>query len=183
MFGHARRVYHVAVCLNNCIVVIGGNDANHGAISSYVAWQYNLYTEQRGEHKIANTQDAPTLAIKKSCGAVLGTNIYMFGGFNGESYIQTNDLWKLSKSKEGQFNWTKTVFHWKEKLPSPRDGHRCWEYRDCLWVFGGCGQPLPGHLNDHGEFSNGLNNQLLCFNPCNKTWTNPQCFGTVPAPR
>ena len=32
-------------------------------------------------------------------------------------------------------------------------------------------------------FSYRLNNQLLCFNPSTKKWTNPQCFGDVPSPR
>ena len=183
MFRHPRRIYHMAVCLNNCVVVIGGDKINHGAIlSSHAVWEYNLYTEEWKEYKIANTLGTPPLAIKNSCGAVLGTTIFMFGGLNERSYMKTNDLWKLSKSK-GQFNWTKTYFHHEEKLPSPRYGHRCWEYSEYLWVFGGHAESCPGYLNDHGEFSNGLNNQFLCFNPCNKTWTNPKCFGTVPAPR
>ena len=29
----------------------------------------------------------------------------------------------------------------------------------------------------------GFNNQLLCYNPSNKEWTNPRCRGSVPEPR
>ena len=42
------------------------------------------------------------------------------------------------------------------------------------------------YLNDNGEFANSIvtvNNQLLCYNSTNKSWTNPQCFGAEPSPR
>ena len=35
-------------------------------------------------------------------------------------------------------------------------------------------------LGDEYEY---LNNELLCYDPQNKTWKNPACYGSVPSPR
>ena len=48
--------------------------------------------------------------------------------------------------------------------------------------------PSPqSYLNDHGDIEGYLrhawNNQLLCFDPSIKNWSNPQCSGSVPTPR
>ena len=43
--------------------------------------------------------------------------------------------------------------------------------------------PEKGYLNDHGDIEGDENNQLLCFDPIVETWSNPQWFGSVPAPR
>ena len=39
-----------------------------------------------------------------------------------------------------------------------------------------------GYLNDHGDFER-VNNQLLCFDPCEQEWTNVKTSGTIPGPR
>ena len=63
-------------------------------------------------------------------------------------------------------------------------GHTGWEYAGKLCVFGGRGPSPEGYLNDYGDIAGDflmkLNNQLLCYNPNSKRWTNPQCFGATP---
>ena len=62
--------------------------------------------------------------------------------------------------------------------------HTGWEYAGKLWIFGGFGASSEGYLNDNGHTEGSLqNNQLLCFDPNTETWTNPQCFGSIPTPR
>ena len=70
-----------------------------------------------------------------------------------------------------------------KKTPSPRNGHSGWEYDGKLWTFGGFGHYAHEYLNQHGEFSDGCNNQLFHFNPVGNAWTNVKCFGAVPSPR
>ena len=178
---------HIAVRINSCIVVTGGvHVANHHeVISHHVIWTYNVYTEKWRKHQIHDKNIPPPL--EGACAAAIGTDIYMFGG---EMYcvgiLKTNELWKLSIS-QGCFKWKKIDFQDDAKLPSPRTNHSGWEYAECLWVFGGYGMPSEfdntNYLCDHGVFSHRLNNQLICFNPFTKLWTNPPCFGAVPSPR
>ena len=178
---------HLAVRTKNCIVVFGGW---HGIgltrfvpISKDVIWTYNLYTEQWRTHQIHN-KNLPH-SSEGACAAAIGTDIYMFGGSMYNRVKKTNDLWKLST--QGFFKWSKIDFQHDMKLPAPRKDHSGWEYAECLWVFGGYGMPYEldntNFLCDHGVFSYMMNNQLICFNPSTKMWTNPQCFGAVPSPR
>ena len=182
---------HLAVRIKNCIVVIGGW---HGIgwtrfepISKEVIWTYNLYTEQWRRHKIQNKNI--TYSSEGACAAAIGTDIYMFGGSMYDMITKTNDLWKLSMPQGyfKYFKWSKIDFQHDMKLPTPRKDHSGWEYAECLWVFGGYGMPSrfdnTNPLCDHGVFSHRVNNQLICFNPSTKMWTNPQCFGAVPSPR
>ena len=111
----------------------------------------------------------------------------MFGGKTG-TFLRTNALWKLSRNNDGCFRWSRIQIV-NSQLPSPRSNQSGWEYENKLWVFGGYGpQPLGNHLNDHGTFTinfsdaDGINNQLLCYDPCSQTWTNPECSGYVPFP-
>ena len=183
MCENCERTMHVAVHLNNCILVFGGVKANLCPLSTHEIWEYNLSTEQWNRHTISEAEEAP-LAAYGSCATALETDIYMFGGRN-LNFQSTNELWKLSRSVEGQFHWTKIEFHRDVKLPSPRANHSGWKHAECLWVFGGYGELSSSeYLNDNGEFSYlRANNQLVCFNPCDKTWTNPKCLGAVPSPR
>ena len=52
-----------------------------------------------------------------------------------------------------------------------------------MWVFGGRGTFSAGFLNEHGDFTGCFTNQLLCYDPCSNTWTNPKYFGNAPSPR
>ena len=186
MFENCKRLSHVAVRLNNSIVVFGGRNTDGEPIfDQHMIWEYNCNTEQWRTYKmIPNGEPAP-FELLGSCATTIGADIYVFGGgLTVGGSKRTNDMWKLSKLTHEDFTCRKIEFHSNEKLPSPRSRHSCWENSACLWVFGGIGDSPTGYLDDHGEFSVfGINNQLLHFDPCNKTWTNPECFGTIPSPR
>ena len=140
-------------------------------------------TEQWRKHMIPEGQTVPT-ARCYACAVVLQSNVYMFGGYMGvTSSKRTNELWKLAMDHAGLFAWSEIVMTNNEKTPSPRSDHTGWEYAGKLWSFGGYGSSSDGFLNEYGDFVKLYNNQLLCFNPSNEEWTNPQCFGMVPEPR
>ena len=54
-----------------------------------------------------------------------------------------------------------------------------------MWVLGGrvVSKDHSAYLNYHGEFSDGVTNQLLCYDPSAQEWKNQQSFGNVPSPR
>ena len=151
-------------------------------VSTHVIWMFNLYIDQWSKHHIPGRKSAPP-ALAYACAAAIDIDIYMFGGLNTALRKQTNEIWKLTRAPQGYFDWSKIEFQHYVKLPSPRCGHSGWEYEKCLWIFGGSGLDSSEYLNDHGDFSYGFSNQLLCYDPCTQMWTNPQCFGAVPSPR
>ena len=183
MFENYKRGSHVAVCLNNYIVVFGGCHTIFKPVTPRQVWEYNYYTEQWKAYTIPKGEIAP-LGLVGSCATAIGADIYVFGGLTGRGWESTNDMWKLSRSTQKRFTCRTIEFHSDEKLPSPRNHHCSWEHRACLWVFGGLAGSPTGYLDDHGEFlDSGESNQLLRFDPCNKRWTNPECFGTIPSPQ
>ena len=179
---------HVAVLLNNDIIVIGGfscDDRMYPQVPTDVIWMYNIYTDQWKKYQIPGKKNAPP-ALSLACAIAIGTHIQMFGGYLCDSGNATNDMWKLTRSPQGRFAWSKIEFQHDAKLPSPRHGHSGWKYNNCLWVFGGAGtyeSDASKYLNDHGDYNDYVNNQLLCYDPSTQMWTNPQCFGSVPCPR
>ena len=183
---------HVALRLNNNIVIIGGlnRDSSDKSLRILVPmheiFMYNLYTEQWRNlkpHIPGNKVPAPRCQARA---AVIGKDVYMFGGNPTLGNHYFNDLWKLTSITKGGFTWCEIEFQCDVKLPSPRKDHSAWEYEDCMWVFGGevdFDHDQSEYLNDHGEFSDGFTNQLLCYDPSTQLWTNPQSFGTIPSPR
>ena len=112
----------------------------------------------------------------------------MFGGVHLKFVFCRNDLWKLSKTSEGCFYWSKVEFQSHVNLPLPHCKHSGWKYAGCLCVFGGLTYQTASaeFLNDHIDFVGTVvhvNNQLVCYNPMSHSWTNPQCFGATPSPR
>ena len=184
-FTSKERYSHCAVSLDNFLIIIGGGRHNN-TYSPREIWICNLYTEEWKKHETPNTC-APEPAIGVAASAIEKT-IYTFGGRSTiYPYNLSNALWKLSKTKEGYFTWSFNKPQCTEKSPSPRANHSAWEYAGKLWIFGGYGDSPESYLNDHGDFNKGLlefamNNQLLCFDP-NESWTNPQCFGSIPTSR
>ena len=188
---------HVAVCLEKCIIVLGGEDEYHQALSLRNIWMYNLYTEEWRKHVIPGNKIVPAGTLY-SCGVVIGADIYMFGGGGVWDHASgrrncTNALWKLTRPSKQYFEWSEIVTQPQAKSPSPRYAHSGWEYAGKLWIFGGHGLPLAGYLNDHGDFKEdamlwgnrnlyGKNNQLLCFNPSSGVWRNINTSGTIPRP-
>ena len=179
----------MTVRYGNNMVVFGGQDLNHEQLSHHVIWVYNLYTEQWERYEIPDHKKAPP-RVKEPFAVTVGTCIYMFAG-RGMAFTNIkNTLWKLTRT-HGYFQWSKVVYQSGLKRPSPRCDHRGWEYGGCLWIFGGYGRPFDGYLSENGTFTvddqsslgEGVNNQLLCYDPSTQIWTNPQCYGSVPSPR
>ena len=186
-----RRYLHVAVCLEHYILVLGGNRCEtikmltydvHTALPANVIWMYNIYTGQWRKHTIPYTEKAP-YAIRGGSAVTVESVVYVyFRKLESNSDRVTNALWKLNRNSEGCFAWDDIVTTEIMKVPSPRSSCTAWNYSEKLWLFGGYGAPPTGYLNDHGDFLDDENNQLLCFNPSCNEWTNPKCAGTVPAP-
>ena len=180
------RFGHVAIHMDNYILVMGGSD-----VSLHVIFMYNIYTEQWRKYVIPKQKPAPSSTTWFGCAAVIGKECYLFGGFGGHHIeTRTNALWKLFRTLSGYFSWMEIPSLNKLKTPSPRNGHNGWKFKNKLWIFGGiCDLPtLNGYLSDYGDFRNFVHggcvtNQLLCFNPSAKEWTNPKCAGNIPSPR
>ena len=143
---------------------------------------YNVYTDQWSKYHLPVEKSAPP-ALSGACATAIDTDIYMFGGFNRELRRYTNEIWKLTRAPQGYFDWSNIQFQHDEKSPSPRMGHSGWEYEKYLCIFGGYGQFSSKYLNDHGDFSGAVTNQLLCYDPSTQMWKNPQCFGSIPSLR
>ena len=187
-----QRTGHSAVHLDNYVILLGGwwDDTE---LSTRVIWMYNLYTEVWSKHVIPKhvmgfeESDAPESFHGAVAVAINGT-IYTFGGLD-KSYIKRNALWTLSRTETGCFTWCFIKFEDDKESPSPRCGHSGWEHAGKLWVFGGGGPSPQRYLNDYGDDISvaagdvRINNQLLCYDPNNHKWTNPQCFGATPSPR
>ena len=183
-----KRSGHVAIHMDNYILVLGGS-----VTSLHVIFMYNIYTEQWRKYVIPEEKPAPP-ATSNFAGAVIANECYLFGGLvqnqGGAATKFVNALWKLTKKTSGYYSWKKIQFLIKMLPPAPRYSHNGWEVQGKLWIFGGvCESASFGYyLNIFGEFRNYVheqcvNNQLLCFNPCSNTWTNPKCTGMVPSPR
>ena len=185
---------HVAVNVDHYILVFSGTQRNmhdhYIRMPLNVIWVYNLYTEQWRRRMIPQGSTLPAKTYG-ACAVAIRSDVYMFGGYV-ETELDSNALWKLVMQPQGSFVWSKIVMTNNEKAPSHRCYHTGWEYAEKLWTFGGCGKSPAGFLNDFGDFNNSLsgdvhwqhfNNQLLCFDPSNEEWTNPQCYGMVPEPR
>ena len=182
---------HLAVNMDHYILVFGGGllkgqeyiPLYHKFKPLNVIWMYNLYTEQWRKHTIPHTQTVPTGRCY-ACAVVIHSDVYMFGGSTPTgSRCITNALWKLAVGSAGLFVWNKIVMTNDETTPSPRHFHTGWEHAEKMWIFGGYGSSPDGFLHEHGDFVQCRNNQLLCFNPSNEEWTNPQYYGRVPEPR
>ena len=183
---------HVAVRVENHIIVFGGFDENFDLLSLRNIWMYNVYTEEWGKHVIRDGIIPPGAMC--SGAVVIEGDIYMFGGSGHihEPDNFTNAMWKLTRTPKCCFEWRKGKERVKKKAPSPRNGHSVWEYKGRLLTFGGGGPPLKGYLNNHGDFNGddhyygtnpGQNNQLLCYYPLTEDWRNLKPSGTIPKPR
>ena len=170
----------MAVCWKDSIVVLSELKSKRRSI-----WIYNLWTEQWRKHKLLQGKCLPMIYHHREI--EIASDIYMFGGF---SY--SDMFWKLARSTDDSFAWNTIEFKDCTKTPSPRNGHNVWEYKEKMWIFGGCSVSPAGYLNDHGDFAripiltNGTEyrytNQLLFYDPMMQTFTNMPCSGDVPSP-
>ena len=183
--------HHIAVRLDHYIVVIGKlcgrcNDANNIQAHRDTVWQYNIFLERWKKYQINEKKQVPCY-LSGACGAVIGRDIYTFGGQGGRPYptnYYNNELWKLRQNNNGNFEWNRILMK-NKKTPYPRSCHSGWEYDGKLWTFGGYGHVVVvnNYLNEHGDFVGGWNNQLLHFDPVSNEWINLKCFGAVPSPQ
>ena len=191
--------FDVAVRLDHYILTFEGiacafdNKHQSPLLESRGIWKYNLYTEKWGMYLVPLRKIAPAV-LADTTAVVIDNAVYMFGGWDTHemSCLPINDLWKLTKTPQECFEWTRitTDYHAALKTPSPCSRHTAWEYDKKLWVFGGAGSLDQENFTEHGNFAQfvsildlRINNQLLCFHPSSNHWTNPKCFGTVPTPR
>ena len=181
---------YVTVKLQNYVLVFAGKSMMEDISSKEVRhfiWSYNLYTDQWRKYRIPASESTPDM-VQGASAVAIGTDVFMFGGRCPAlwPYFSWNHLWKLTINKNRYFRWTKIPEKANSEIPSHRSGHSAWEYKAKMWVFGGLGIPPflgTGYLNEHGDFTKGYNNQLLCYDSCCNTWTNPECLGAVPSPR
>ena len=189
------RCGHVAVHFGYYILVYGGinrHDQKYEPAPTRELWLLNVYTEQWRKYIISGEKTVPP-AMEGASAVEIGRNIYMFGGLVLRRDKPKNSLWKITRKTNGQIVWSKIQLdnHKNHKTPSPRYHHAAWEYEGKLWIFGGYGyRSAPdNNLNEFGDFSgrtirnHRCNNQLLCYNPTSKEWTNLKCLGSVPEPR
>ena len=189
--GPGARHGHVAVHFGKYILVYGGwngsktfHDKNPA--STHEIWLYNIYTEQWRTYMTAKKTLPP--ALTGASAVVIAKYVYMFGGWLIKSGKPTNVLWKMTWTTNGDIVWSRIQLGKNHKTPSPRRGHAAWEYEEKLWIFGGSGYHSDKYLDEFGDFTNmdvtslGCNNQLLCYNPASKEWTNLNCLGSVPEP-
>ena len=125
MYEHTYIMGHIALRLNNSIVVISGLDFNYmdqSQLPMDEVFMYNLYTEQWSKHHIPG--DKPTTRYR-ACAAVIQKEIYMFGGWSFQTKDSFNDLWKLTSIMKGLggFSWCKIEFQCGVKLPACRFDH------------------------------------------------------------
>ena len=168
----------VAVRLENSILVIaGGRSRMEGLHAWCTFWVYNLDTDHWRKVEMPQHHLISPLSIACKKAVAIGRYVYMFGGYSSSA------VWQLSIQEKDHLTWTKMPLNALYKTPAPRERHTAWEYDEKMWVFGGEMGYLLGYLNEHGDIEDRRNNQLLCFDPCCNTWTNPKCSGDVPSPR
>ena len=174
---------HAAVRLQDCIVVFGDIDHKTGKELRNAIYVYNLYTDQWRKHIIPKHKILPSKMMGR-CAEAIGSDIYVFS----TPKYDMGGLWKLvRKGNKGCFSWSEVSVN---KIPLHRYDMTGWEYAEKLWIFGGVG-PSPvdvGQLNNFVDFillpnGDGVNNQLLCFDPSCQEWNNVKSFGAVPSPR
>ena len=185
-----RRFGHAVVQQGHCILVFGGAWRENGSLQRSPLNDmriYNLYIEQWKKHMITDSRTTPSGRTGASATAI-ASDIYMFGGM--VNCKVTNSLWKLGRTLTGCFAWCQIKSTDEKKSPSPRQQHSAWEFANKLWIFGGYHLydvfNKSDYLNDYGDYSiasRNANNQVLCFDPSCKEWTNPQAFGNIPEPR
>ena len=92
---------HIAVRVDHCIAVIGGQVCKDGHnIHNHSVWLYNLFIEQWKKYDIPENKQVPHSLIG-ACGAVIGEDIYTFGGKVVLSDL-SNELWKLTQKYKCQ---------------------------------------------------------------------------------
>ena len=154
---------HVAIRYHRSVVVFAGygDDMNiderieRSLRNIYV---YNIDSEQWRKFTIPDSKPAPSMLVSCGCAVVIRNDIYF--------YIR--DMWKLAKSSQNKFTWTKIDV--EGNTPCYRDLPGCWEFDEKMWLFSG----LWAAENDP---------EFICFDPTSQAWTNVESFGEIPSCR
>ena len=193
-----QRYGHVAVRYHRCIAMFGGASEaakpSTGELFRYrqysmrVIWLYDLDIDRWIKFVVPDTQNIPSPSFG-SCAVDIGSHLYTYGGLYDDGRLSDGigDLWKLSRSADGNFSWTQLT---TEVRIAPRCGHSGWEYENKLWIFGGMSHNIFEYLHDNETFLGGepygtlrFNNQLCCFSPTEQKWMTVKSKGTKPSPR
>ena len=168
----------MAVRRKDCIVFVKSNYFK----STPEIWIYNLWTEQWKKCQPLKGNGLPS-SNNLVCVEIRSV-IYIFDSYSFQH------MWKLIPLRDDVFQGSKiSIGKNTDKVPSPRLHCNVWEYGDKMWIFGGYGRYFLGHnyVDDHGDFEvtdwNAFSNHLLSYSPFTDTWTNVECFGSVPSPR
>ncbi|GAB1601315.1 kelch domain-containing protein 2-like [Argonauta hians] len=191
--GDARRISaragHLVACFSHFMCAWGGYEVGEFHSEKYCEsselWVYNTIL-----HKwyCYDTEGDVPLARSGSVAQLIEDCLYIHGGHTKQG--NTNSIYRLNIKK---MEWKKLLSNYEGLLPSPRDKHSSWVYKNNLFCFGGHGPDISDYLWDSGEYvedvssemsyPRGWNNQLLIFDCESHQWSNPKCTGEVPSPR
>ncbi|XP_076856281.1 kelch domain-containing protein 1-like isoform X2 [Brachyhypopomus gauderio] len=186
------RSDHVAVLTGSTLYVWGGcqyADGEELALPSDEIWIYDM-DSGLWAHRGMGGEVPPRLS--RTCGSFLQGVLYIFGGCDGGGQMYRVDL------QDGKFTWRQMRAR-VGNLPSPRDRHSCWVYKERLIYFGGYGCKTVSEVNNVKSFTVnetswstaggmlfrfwGWNSEVHVFEPNTATWTEPHTQGWPPEPR
>ncbi|XP_067011979.2 kelch domain-containing protein 2 isoform X2 [Anabrus simplex] len=199
-----RRSGHIAVAYQECVIIWGGyvehvqETSTSPIVSQYhdtdEIWVYDRITEVW--ERILTKGDIPP-RNSGSCAVLLEDNLYVFGGYHGESDPgsmegNSNQLYRLDLTTM-TWEW----LHPPGPLPAACDKLVGWTYQRKLYFFGGFGPPpnvqdlvapIPFlHILDPSTqpsgWPRGWNNQLVRYDPESNRWDWPKSHGQIPSPR
>ena len=188
------RYAHVAVRMNNHMIVFGGltknNDVDESAaaitfMSLNVIWLYDI-DQKTWRKSVIHAKSSPTRRYLATA-AAFRSEVYLFGGYKQFHPPVTNELWKLVKTGDTSFTWSE-ISTTKSASPSPRYAHSSWGRDNKLYIFAGCGYDPKGYLRNSRNFKvidkeNYYNNELLCYHLDSHKWENLLCKNDPPSPR
>ncbi|XP_076856282.1 kelch domain-containing protein 1-like isoform X3 [Brachyhypopomus gauderio] len=190
------RSDHVAVLTGSTLYVWGGcqyADGEELALPSDEIWIYDM-DSGLWAHRGMGGEVPPRLS--RTCGSFLQGVLYIFGGCDGGGQV-SNQMYRVDL-QDGKFTWRQMRAR-VGNLPSPRDRHSCWVYKERLIYFGGYGCKTVSEVNNVKSFTVnetswstaggmlfrfwGWNSEVHVFEPNTATWTEPHTQGWPPEPR
>ena len=162
---------HVAVCCGKSLVTFGGYDYDKRMRmfphSFHDIYEYNTDSGQWKKHTIPETETVPSVKLSvvanAACYAVVVKN---------NIYFYLEDVWKLSKTPQKNFTWTKVDV--QGIRPCYRTAPSYWEFDDKMWLFAGYLDSIP--FRD-GEYN------FTSFDFSSRQFSNVQSFGEIPSSR
>ncbi|XP_064622883.1 kelch domain-containing protein 2-like isoform X2 [Lineus longissimus] len=188
------RCGHIACAVDRFMIIWGGYRVviwdefmQEEYLPTHEIWIYDTDTEIWFRKE---TQGRSPKGTSGAAATVVDNKLYIFGGFSRSQNVNQIHCLDLKTLR-----WVNLVSECAQDfLPSPRDKHSVWDYKNKLYVFGGFGPPTYHYLSDHGQFEldasttyfsyvRGWNNQILEYDIPTHSWKNPACSGMAPSPR